>query len=784
LDGPRKQQDSRLTAPSASRGLLVSLVGARNIATPPFTLGEGLSVLLGCAPPCDVVVQGLREGRVRFLQRKGELFIEPVMGSPVSINGVPIAVMTRIGSGDWLLLGQTVYQMQIAIERSGAQDNLPVDGVSAKDPQLAAVTRVEVPKALNGNISIGRLLENTICIPSPAVSRQHARVVLSSGRSIIEDLGSTNGTFVNGDRIHGRKSLDSGDRVQFGPFTYVFQGGSLREAAGAGLIRLEARAIGKAVRDAATRRHKVLLADVSFAINPGEFVGIFGTTGSGKSTLMDALNGRRPASSGAVFYNELDFYRCFDLFKASIGYVPQQDIVHRRITIHNALAYTARLRLPEDTSATEIEGHITRVLARVGLAEKTWQPIETPAPLSGGQLKRVSLAVELVSNPSILFLDEATSGLDAGTDRRMMQLFAELARDGKTVVCVTHTLENIETCDLILLLHRGRLVYFGPPDAAAEYFRVSRISDVYDLLEQSSAEHWAERYEASAFHRRYVTDRLAEGRHPAAADAATGHSAEGKEQHGALDWRQTKILTRRYLDLFASDRRNLALLLLQAPIIGLIIGKVFNPGSALETRSRIESQVMFVLVLSGIWLGCLNSAREVVKELPIYLRERSVNLKILAYLLSKLIPLAGLCAFQCVALLVAVGCLVSIPGSWMERGVTFFITAMTASAMGLTISASVASADKAIAMVPVVLIPQVILSGAIVTLQGSTKTFAQWSMISYWSFDCMKATLASDVRNLVDVEHGFGVDLGVLALFFAAFVLAAAAGLRLRDRRR
>ena len=231
------------------------------------------------------------------------------------------------------------------------------------------------------------------------------------------------------------------------------------------------RGLYKAVPDRASGGVKHLLDQVNLVFEPGEFAVIFGTSGSGKSTLLDALNGRRPATGGQVLYNGTDLYASFDLFRAAIGYVPQQDIVHRKIRVSRALYYTARLRLPHDTTDEEIEAHIHRVLDKVGLAEKADLPIDTPAPLSGGQLKRVSLAVELVANPNILFLDEVTSGLDAGTDKRMMRLFADLARDQKTVICVTHTLENIDVCNLVVLLHRGRLVYFGPPGEAPELFR-------------------------------------------------------------------------------------------------------------------------------------------------------------------------------------------------------------------------------------------------------------------------------------------------------------------------
>src|SRR5690606_9423319 len=218
------------------------------------------------------------------------------------------------------------------------------------------------------------------------------------------------------------------------------------------------------------------------------------TSGSGKSSLLDALNGRRPATSGRILYNSTDLYEAFELFRAAIGYVPQQDIVHRNIVMQHALKYTAKLRIPPDTSDSEMDSNATQVLGKVGLAEKADLLVNTPAPLSGGQLKRVSLAVELVANPNVLFLDEVTSGLDAGTDKKMMELFRSLADDQKTVICITHTLENIETCHLVVLLHQGRLVFYGPPQAVCGYFGIQRLSDIYETLESKPASFWAEKY--------------------------------------------------------------------------------------------------------------------------------------------------------------------------------------------------------------------------------------------------------------------------------------------------
>jgi hypothetical protein len=457
--------------------------------------------------------------------------------------------------------------------------------------------------------------------------------------------------------------------------------------------------------------------------------------------------------------------------------------VHRKITINQALGYAARLRLPRDTTDMEIGAHIKRVLEQVRLSDKAALRIDTPAPLSGGQLKRVSLAVELVADPNVLFLDEVTSGLDAGTDKHMMKLFAELAADQKTIVCVTHTLENIDECHLIVLLHQGRLVYFGPPQEAAQYFGINRLIDVYELLESASAEHWAERFLASPFYQQYITDRFL-----ATSSAKTNPSAvsASPNSHQRLfDWMQTMTLLRRNMALAVADWKNLAILLLQAPLIAVIIGLVLDTDKTNSVaRAATESQVGFILVISAIWCGCLNSAREIVKELPIYLRERSVNLGIGPYLASKMAPLAGLCALQCLMLLGIVSVFVSIPGDTMTRFWGLFSAGMGATAMGLTVSAFVDSNDKAIALVPILLIPQVILSNAVVDLEGWAESFAQITMISFNAFDAVKASLSDASLNLLPPLIDIYWDNQLrLVTFGVAFLFLAFVGLRLKDRR-
>lgn len=704
--------------------------------------------------------------------------VTPTGAGPVTVNGLPLEGARPLADGDWLSLGSSLFQVSLPGQ---------LEALKTRPTRRTAPVRRAPPAP--GVLIIGRLPQCDLSLPSPLVSREHARLHCGPDGVSIEDLGSTNGTFVNGLRLQGRAALRQGDRVAIAGFAFLFTGDELKPLDLSGQVRVAVSGLGKEVTDHATGRPRRLLEDVSLAIEPGEFVAIFGSSGSGKSTLLDALNGRRPAGVGQVLYNGMDLYASFDAFRAAIGYVPQQDIVHRKITVGRALAYTARLRLPRDTDAAEIASHIRRVLDKVGLADKAASPIDTPAPLSGGQLKRVSLAVELVANPNILFLDEATSGLDAGTDKRMMRLFADLAADGKTVVCVTHTLENIDACHLVVLLHKGRLVYFGPPGEACAYFGIARLAEVYELLDDPAAspQAWAERYRASAQFARYVAGRMAEAAQPQPSPPAP---PPGGSARSLFDWRQAWILTLRYAELLLSDRRNLAILLAQAPLIAVLVGLVFKLDGPAAEQARMEGIIAFILVLSAIWFGSLNAAREVVKELPVYLRERSVNLGLAPYLASKLLPLALLCLLQCLLLLGIAKLLLPLSFGFAGGACALFLAAFAAACMGLAVSAFVDSNDKAVALAPILLVPQVVLAGAVVPLGAASQWVAKSSMIAFWALDAMKNTLPAETlalrdmlgRPVLEVSAGLAHDLGMVALLGLAFVGLAAVGLKLKDR--
>ncbi len=360
--------------------------------------------------------------------------------------------------------------------------------------------------AAKQRLIVGRAVDCDVCLPHPLVSRYHALLEQNpEGALTLSDLGSVNGVWVAGNRVQEPVVIEEGERVGIGPFLFTLRNGVIHSVDSSRSLRLEARHLEKVVPlpGGQTRR---LLDDINLAINPGEFVCLLGPSGSGKSTLMDALNGRRRATGGKVLANGEDFYRHFDNFRTSLGYVPQKDIVHTGLSVYRALYYTARLRLPTDTSPEEIQERIEEVIEEMELDPHRQTLV---ANLSGGQIKRVSLGAELLAQPCVLYIDEATSGLDAGTEARMMRLFRGLADEGRSIICITHNIDNVAQSHLILVLARGKVMYYGPPGDAPTYFKVSRISEIYDRLTDKDLAEWEQRYRSCEFYQEFVAKRLA-----------------------------------------------------------------------------------------------------------------------------------------------------------------------------------------------------------------------------------------------------------------------------------
>ena len=338
----------------------------------------------------------------------------------------------------------------------------------------------------DGNkITIGRSKTNDIVINHVSVSRVHAIVTSEADGYYITDNRSLNGTFVNGIRISGKTRLSSGDKILISSAKLYFDGSTVTYSVSGDGLSVSAVNLSKVVSDGAGKK-KTILNNVTFNVESGSFVALVGGSGAGKSTLMDCLNGFRPATSGHVIVNGEDFYSNYDSYKSIIGYVPQQDVVYKNLTVKQMLQYSAELRMPADTSPAEREERIAQVIRDVSLEGRENLKI---SKLSGGQKKRVSIAVELLADPKLLYLDEPTSGLDPGLDKSMMELLSALAKKGTTIILITHATANITLCDKVVFLGMGgRLCYYGKPDGLLEHFEVSDVPDIYKKLSIASGE--------------------------------------------------------------------------------------------------------------------------------------------------------------------------------------------------------------------------------------------------------------------------------------------------------
>lgn len=349
---------------------------------------------------------------------------------------------------------------------------------------------------------IGRALENDLVVSDLQVSRHHAEFHSTpDGRMEIRDLGSHNGTYVNGLPIAkgGSQLLGPTDIVGVGHSTFRIVGDRLEEFVDTGEVSFSARHLTVTVDGG-----KRILKDVSFGVPEKSLVAVIGPSGSGKSTLLKALTGYRPADQGEVLYDNRNLYKQFAELRQRIGLVPQDDILHKELTVRKALRYAAKLRFPADTTATEREARIDEVLRELKLDVHSDKKITS---LSGGQRKRVSVALELLTKPSLIFLDEPTSGLDPGMDRDVMQLLRGLADDGRTVLVVTHSVAELALCDkLLVMAPGGSVAYFGPPEEALNFFGYESWADVFSAFENYRDYDWAGRWKGSQHYQVYAAD--------------------------------------------------------------------------------------------------------------------------------------------------------------------------------------------------------------------------------------------------------------------------------------
>jgi ABC-type multidrug transport system ATPase subunit/pSer/pThr/pTyr-binding forkhead associated (FHA) protein len=643
---------------------------------------------------------------------------------------------------------------------------------------------------------IGRALENDLVVSDLQVSRNHAEFhATPDGRMEIRDLGSHNGTYVNGQPIPkgGTQLLGPTDVVGVGHSTFRIVGDRLEEFVDTGEVSFSARHLTVTVDGG-----KQILKDVSFGVPEKSLVAVIGPSGSGKSTLLKALTGYRPADRGEVLYDNRNLYKQFAELRQRIGLVPQDDILHKELTVKKALKYAAKLRFPADTTGAERNARIGEVLRELKLDIHKDKKVTS---LSGGQRKRVSVALELLTKPSLIFLDEPTSGLDPGMDRDVMQLLRGLADDGRTVLVVTHSVAELALCDKLLVMAPGGAVaYFGPPEEALNFFGYDTWADVFSAFENYRDYDWAGRWKGSQHYQMYAADIDAVA--PQAVQVPPMQAMKPPKPQGWLS--QFLTLVRRYVSVIASDKGFLGLMVILPAVLGAVsllidsdkglLPNPANPNTGRIIPNGTATTVLLILAVGACFAGAANSVRELIKERVIYERERATGLSRSAYLMSKVFVLGMITVLQ--------GLLVGVIGfssreipekglvlggaTLLELSVPIMALGFTSMMFGLIISSLVKTAEKTMPLLVMFAIIQVVFTGCLFTLHGSigVNEFS-YLMPSRWAVAAAGATLdfnrisppetAGDTDPLWDHTAGaWGLDmaallaLGVVCGFFVA----------------
>ena len=772
-----------------------------------YQFDDGREIRVGRDPSADMVSANPYVSREHaVVRRAGDTWVLEDRGSrggtylgEQRVSSLPITADTTVRLGD-PHEGDELQLVPSAVVTT-PEPRPSTGGGGVRMGRFTGIYRTDTPR-----LRIGRAPDNDVVVAEDMlVSRYHAELaVAAGGRFEVVDLGSANGTFVDG-RPVGRAAVDDTNVIGIGHHQFRLVAGALEAYVDVGNVEFEASGLSVLVTEGRT-----ILSEVSFTLPENCFLAIVGPSGAGKSTLMKALTGFSPADRGTVLYNGRDLYESIEELRSRIGYVPQDDILHPQLTVRRALGFAAELRFPSDVTKEERNRAVETVMEELGLTHRADLPIHK---LSGGQRKRVSVALELITKPSLLFLDEPTSGLDPGFEKSAMELLRELADGGRTVIVVTHSLQSLHLCDrVIFLAPGGTTAYFGPPKDALHYFAQDDYADVFRTLEREQEQDFRGRFEQSQFYRQYVSEPAARARLMNKEGAQPAPPPPAQRSWAG----QLNVLVRRHLAVIAADRGLLLMLLLLAPILGFALFAVLGSGGLkaafgdvpgkghVRTPNTSSMNVLFGMVFCVGLVGVVDSFREIVKELPIVRRERSIGLSLSAYLTSKLVVLVPFVLVQSAVLtLIAVsqqdGPKVSnvLSPPVLELVVDIACTGLVAMVIGLLISAAVTTSDKATPLMAAVVASSLLLAGVLFDLRDkpgirelSYLTGSRWGFSAAASSvnlkelevdQCHEPPHLSCDADWAHTTSTWAKDLGALGGIMVAGVGGAAYALRRRD---
>ncbi|BBU24740.1 ATP-binding cassette domain-containing protein [Mycobacterium xenopi] len=593
-----------------------------------------------------------------------------------------------------------------------------------------------------GTTTVGRTQTNDVVIEDALASRMHAMLVPTPAGIEIRDNNSSNGTFVNGTRI-SRAVLRDGDIVTIGNTDLLAAGNTLLpRPAPAHTSGLTADGLGLNI-DGHT-----LLTNVSFTARPGTLTAVIGPSGAGKSTLVKLIGGTTAPSAGVVSFEGHNVHAEYASMRSRIGIVPQDDVVHRQLTVEQALSYAAELRLPPDTSAADRGQVVTRVLDELDLTPHRKTRVDK---LSGGQRKRASVAMELLTGPSLLILDEPTSGLDPALDRQVMTMLRRLADAGRVVIVVTHSLNYVNMCDQILLLAPGGKTAFA--DSPRRIGPVMGTTDWADIFARVSTD-------PDGVHRAFLA------RHPAPprpSSSATGAVPLGVPPHTSM-WRQISTIARRQTRLIAADRGYFAFLAVLPFVLGsLLLAVPGNTGLGFAdpraSQADEPSEILILLNIAAVFMGTALTIRDLVGERTIFKREQAVGLSASAYLLAKVLvySVAALIQTAVLTAILVAGKSAPTRGAVLlgngvaELYVTLAATAIASAMVGLALSSLARSGEQILPMLVVAIMVSMVLAGGLIPVTGRMGlSQVSWLVPARWGFAASASTV--DLRHIeVDV---------------------------------
>ncbi|GAB2670051.1 FHA domain-containing protein [Nocardia goodfellowii] len=600
-----------------------------------------------------------------------------------------------------------------------------------------------------GGLGIGRTTDNQIVVNDPLASRKHARLVARKGELVIEDLNSANGTFVNGHRQQSTV-LRELDVVTIGNVDFEVQDGTLvhrkKPAAEQGL---GVHGVGFTVEN-----NKQLLVDVNLQAGPGSLTALIGPSGAGKSTLARLVAGATNPTVGVVTFEGRSLHGEYEALRSRIGMVPQDDVLHLKLTVRQALGYAAELRLPPDTTKADRQKVIDGVLKELSLTEHADTRVDR---LSGGQRKRASVAMELLTGPSLLILDEPTSGLDPALDRQVMVMLRELADAGRVVMVVTHSVACLDMCDQVLLLAPGgKTAFCGHPSGVGSAMGTSDWAKIFGDVAANPDQAFA------AYRSRQASAPVP----PPPPVQGNGQAGKPPKTNAR---KQFSTLARRQIRLMFADRVYSLSLLLMPLIVGLLTlaapgsngfkkpGLVMDPvtGNFVVPNSGEAQTLLSFLVIGAFFMGMSLSVRDLVGERTIFHRERAVGLSAFAYLWAKILVFSIAAAYQ-IAVMIGIVLLlknapdegVVIPLGAVELFADLLLLAITSVVLGLLISSFVKSNEQMMAGLILALVVQLVTMGSFIPVTDRPGLEqASWLFPSRWGYSASAATV--DLRELV-----------------------------------